>query len=407
MTHREIALVIALAIPIIGYVMELFRAQMRLRGFSEIKHEVQKLAKGLAGEIDRDAADLLVRGRYGKWPVFIRFSRSEYEAGTSIQISVPSDLTLYCYPVTHQGQEGNALLRTGDERFMSRFRLSTNNSPPEVNMLLSSPTVMSELSKITDSQTYVTLENRSLELAEAVIIPGNLAARLTNCVRGMTRIAAVVTQVHGESESIPAVRSEDRNWFRAAYLAVSAVILVALGVLVFLERPTPKVEAQAPAKPTVELLPELLAKQVPQLEGWQVSQLADFDSNAVAWMQQQGQHVSGHVTVNMDSATSEDSVYILKRPSGPGTNTNRLIVFVGDQARYDAEMPQIAIAGRVSRDSINSVQWRGRGPSGAPNGDGVIVIQRYNDPSSAIVFFVSGAKLLTAVPQDFRTISLE
>lgn len=408
MTNREIAVVVALAIPVIGLLVEFVRAQSRLRDFSEVRKQVQTLMKGLDGEVDRDEADLLVRGHYGQWPVMIRFSRSEYEAGVSVQMPVPTNLTLYCYPVSHEGEEGSVPLRTSDERFMSHFRLSTNNSPLEVSMILSSPAVLAELSKITDSQTYLTLENRTLELAEAVIVPDHLASRLMNCVRGMARIAAEATEVHGGSGSVPLAPKPHRNWLRVGYFAASALILITLGVLAFLERPSRNVEAQLPPKPTPAAIPAALAAQVPQLQGWHVGEPRDFDSGAISWLQQQGQRASGQVTAKMNSEESQDSAYILKRdPGQPGTNTSRLLLFINNQERYDAEMPQIAAAGRVSKDRISSMEWRGRGPSGSPNGDGIIVVQRYNDPSSAIVFFLSGPKLLTGVPKDFRAISLE
>ena len=406
MTHREIAVVVALAIPLVGLLIEFIRGQLLLRDFSDVRKEVQTLVKGIGGEIDRDQSDLLVRGHYGQWPVLVRFSRSEYEAGVSVQMPVPSNLTLYCYPVTHEGQEGSVPLRTSDERFMSHFRLSTNNSPLEVSMILSSPAVLSELTKITDAQTYLTLENRNLELAEAVIVPEHLASRLMNCVRGMARIAAEATEVHGGSGAVPKAPKRATNWFRIAYLAAPALILIALGVLAFLERPTRQAGAQ-PA-PAEKAMPEALAAQVPQLQDWHVNEVSDFDATAVSWLQQQGQHASGHVTANLEANAGQDSVYILKRPAGPpGTNANRLILFIKDQKRYDAELPQVAIAGRISKDRLGSVEWRGRGPSGSPDGDGIIVIQRYNDPSSAIVFFLSGPKLLTGVPKDFRALSLE
>jgi len=409
MTNREIAVVVALAIPVIGFIVEFVRAQSRLRDFSEIRKQVQILMTGLDGEVDRDEADLLVRGHYGQWPVMIRFSRSEYEAGVSVQMPVPTNLTLYCYPVSHEGEEGSVPLRTSDERFMSHFRLSTNNSPLEVSMILSSPAVLAELSKITDSQTYLTLENRTLELAEAVIVPGQLASRLMNCVRGMARIAAEATEVHGGSGSVPLAPKAQRNWFRVGYLTAPALIFVTLGIMAFLERPSRNVEAQTPSKgTTTAVLPAALAAQVAQLQGWHVGEARDFDSGAGSWLQQQVQLVSGQVTARMSSEDSQDSAYILKRdPGSPGTNSSRLILFINNQERYDAEMPQIAAAGRVSKDRISSMEWRGRGPSGSPNGDGIIVIQRYNDPSSAIVFFLSGPKLLTGVPKDFRAISLE
>ncbi len=408
MTHREIAVVIALAIPVVGFLIEFIRAQMRLRDFREIRKEINTLVTGLAGEVDRDATDLLVHGRYGQWPVLVRFSRSEYEAGVSIQMPVATNLTMYCYPVSHQGEEGSVPLRTSDERFMSHFRLSTNNSPLEVSMLLSSPAVLAEFSKIMDSQSYLTMENRSLELAEAVIVPEHLAGRVMNCVRGMARIAAEATEVHGSGGSVPAAPKRERNWFRVAYVSVAALILVAIAVMAFMERPSRKVEAQAPTKPQAAALPDALAEQIPQLQDWHVAEGLDFDADAVAWLQQQGQRASGHIAANLAPEDSADSVYILKRTQlSPGANSSRMVLFVNNQKRYDAEMPQIAAAGRISKDRINNAEWRGRGPTGAPDGDGIILIQRYNDPQSAIVFFLSGPKLLTAVPKDFRSLTLD
>src|SRR5579884_1152357 len=159
MTYSEIAVVIALAIPVVGFVIEFVRTRTLLHDFREISKELKTLAVGLNGSFDRDRDDLLLRGRYGQWPVLIRFSRSEYEAGISIQLPVPTHLSLFCYPVSHEGEEGQVPLRTSDERFMSHFRLSTNHSPLEVSMILSSPAVLAELSKITDSQTRILLEN--------------------------------------------------------------------------------------------------------------------------------------------------------------------------------------------------------------------------------------------------------
>jgi hypothetical protein len=408
MTDRDIAVVLALAIPVVGFFVELIRGQLLLRDFSEIRKEIQTLVKGIGGEIDRDESDLLVRGHYGQWPVLVRFSRSEYEPGVSVQLPVPTNLTLYCYPVSHEGQEGSVPLRTSDERFMSHFRLSTNNSPLEVSMILSSPAVLAELSKIMENQSYLTLENRNLELAEAVIVPDHLASRLMNCVRGMARIAAEATEVHGGSGAVPAAPKRKPNWFRVAYLAAPVVVFVVLGVIAFLERPSRQVEAQPAPASQHAVMPQALAAQVPQLQDWHVSETADFDPAAVSWLQQQGQRASGHVTANMDGNAGQDSVYILKRPVGPlGTNSNRLVLFIDDQKRYDAELPQIAVAGRISKDRLGSMDWRGRGPSRSADRDGIIVIQRYNDPSSAIVFFLSGPKLLTGVPKDFRAISLE
>lgn len=407
MTHREIALLVALAIPVVGFLIEFVRGQSRLHDFGEISNDLKTLAVDLNGEIDRDGDDLLLRGHYGHWPVLIRFSRSEYEAGISIQMPVPTTLTLYCYPVGHEGEEGQVPLAISDERLMAHFRLSTNNSPLEVSMILSSPAVLGELSKIADSQTYLTLENRTLEVAEAVIVPEHLLSRLMNCVRGMARIAAEATEVHGSS-GLPAAPKRRRNWFRAGYITASALILIGLAVSAFANRPTSAAEAKSVPAVLMPSIPATLAEQIPQLQGWHVADANDFDPDAGAWLQQQGERSTGDIKASLNSDQSPDEAYVFKRPPGPpGTNSSRFVLFINNQEKFDAEMPQIDAAGRISKSSIGSVEWRGRAPNGSPNGDGIIVIQRYRDPKSAIVFFMSGAKLITAVPKDFRELSLQ
>lgn len=406
MNNRELAVLVAIAIAAVGFAFEFVRARMRLKGFSEVGKDLRTLALDLNGEIDRDGDDLLLRGNYGHWPVMIRFSRSEYEAGVSIQMPVPAHVTLYCYPVGHQGEEGQTPLAISDERFMAHFRLSTNNTPLDVSMILSSPAVLSELSKITDSQTYLTLENRTLELSEAVIVPEHLGSRLMGRVRGMTRIASEAAEVHG-SGHIPATHKKPRNYFRFGYMGTAALILIVLAISVFLGRRPAKAEAEVLPKPSAMSIPAALSSQIPQLQGWHVASANEFDVDATAWLQQQGQRPNGHIAANLDSDQSPDEAYVFKRePGPPGTNGSRFVLFIDNKERYDAEMPQIDAVARISKDALGSVEWRGKRVS-TPAAGGVIVIQRYRDPSSAIVFFVSGSKLVSAVPKDFRNMNLE
>ena len=407
MTHREIALVVALVIPIVGLLVEFVRRQSRLAGFREFSKDLQVLIVDLNGEVDRDGDDLLVRGHYGKWPVLLRFSRSEYEAGVSIQMSVPGNLTLYCYPVAHEGEEGQVPLAISDQRFMAHFRLSTNNTALEISMLLSSPAVLAELSKITDSQTYITLENQILELSEAVIVPDHLGSRLMNRVRGMARIAAEAAEVHGGGSALLASSKRPANWFRIAYIGASVLILLALGISFVADRTATKAEAESISKPAMPTIPQAYAAQIPQLQGWHVADANEFDPDASTWLQQQGQRVTGHLSASLNSDQTEDEAYVFKRPAGaPGTNSSRLVLFIDKQEKYDAEMPHIDAVGRISKEAIGSVEWRGRKPHDSPDGDGILVIQRYREPSSAIILFMSGAKLITAVPKDVRSLSL-
>ncbi len=408
MSDREIALLIALAIPIVGALIEFFRAQSKLKGFRELRKDLQMLAVDLQGEIDRDDDDLLVRGHYGHWPVLIRLSRSEYEAGVSIQMPVPANVTLYCYPVAHEGEEGSVPLAISDQRFMAHFRLSTNNTPLEVSMILSSPAVLGELTKITDSQTYLTLENRALELSEAVIVPENLGQRLMTRVRGMARIAAEAMDVHGGSSAAGIRTKGARNWFRVGYVATAVVMLVVIGIVELVEQRTMRAQAAVVAPQPLPSIAPALANQIPQLQGWHIADGTEFDIDANAWLQQQGQKPMGHLTANIGSDQSSDEAYVFRRPAGPpGTNPARFVLFINKEEKYDAEMPEIDAVGRISKDAIANIEWRGRRPPGDPNAGGLIVVQRYKDPSSAIVIYMSGQTLMTAAPKDFRNVSLE
>ena len=402
------AIVVAVLVPIVGWLLEAIRGRARLHGFANIAGEIRQLADDLNGDVDRDQTDLLIHGSFEKWPVLVRFSHSSGEPGVHIQIPVPSNLTLFCYPASHKGEEGQTMVRTSDEKFMSRFHLSTNNSPLEVSMILSSPEVVAELGKICDSQTSLALENRSLDLSSREIIPGALATRLMTCVRGMARVAREVVEAMGsgelDSRSGP---KRPANWFRITYLTAPVLILAALGVQAWMTRPAQNVSAETP-KPTKSSIPDALATQIPNLQDWHVAEAAEFDADASAWLQQQGQRPTGHVTAAINDEARNDEAYVLKRSNVPaGGNGGRFVLFVDQQTRYDAELPQIDALGKISKDRIGSVEWRGRGPISGPDGDGIILIQRYNDPTSALIFFMSGPKLLTGVPKDFRTLSLE
>jgi len=409
MTEREIALFVALSLPLLGLLFEFVHARLRLRGFGDIAREVKTLAHDLHAEVDRDDTDLLVRGRYGNWPVLVRFSHSDSEPGVGIQIPVPCNLTFYCFPMSHTGEEGQTALRTSDKKFMSRFRLSTDNTPLEVSMILSSPDVTAELGKICDSQTSLSLENRNLNVRETAIIPGGLASRLMICIRGMARIAAeAAAATGGEADTAKSSLKRGRNWFRTGYMAASALILVGVGADIWAHRPKAQVVQPQIAPKAAITMPEAEAAQIPRLGEWHVAEASELDSEGAGWLQQQGQTASGHIIASVDSDQSQDGAYILKRANAPaGANASRIVLFIGKAVRYDAEMPQIDVAGRIAKDRLNTVEWRGRGSSGAPNGDGIILIQRYDDPTSAIIFYMSGVKLMTGVPKDFRTLSLE
>ena len=227
-----------------------------------------------------------------------------------------------------------------------------------------------------------------------------------NRIRGMARIASEAMDVHGGSAAMGFSAKRARNWFRAGYVAASALILMTIGIVVLAGRPPTKVQAEA-IKPMTGI-PTSLADQLPQLQGWKVADGADLDTDAGSWLQQQGERNNRTSDGDLNSDQSLDDAYVFKRPPGPpGTNSARFSLFIAGKERYDAEMPGIAAMAQISKNALGNVEWRGRRPPDAPNAGGIIVVQRFRDPGSAIVFYMSGTRLITGVPKDFRALSLQ
>jgi hypothetical protein len=109
----------------------------------------------------------------------------------------------------------------------------------------------------------------------------------------------------------------------------------------------------------------------------------------VTWLQGQGQEAEGSIRGGFAVSDREDSAYVLRHISASPGNMSRLVVFLKGEVRYDANMP-IAAAARIPKDKIASIEWRDRRPPGRPDGDGILVIQKYQDPSSAMILSPAG-----------------
>ena len=116
---------------------------------------------------------------------------------------------------------------------------------------------------------------------------------------------------------------------------------------------------------------------------------------------------TGHIAALFSRNGSErDSAYLLVPSDPQRTGTHRLVILVNGESRFDTFLPQVAFALRVPRESIASIEWLGGAKAMQADGDGVLVVRRYGDPSSASVFFPSGLRVFSMNPKDYRAISL-
>ena len=81
-------------------------------------------------------------------------------------------------------------------------------------------------------------------------------------------------------------------------------------------------------------------------------------------------------------------------------------MLINRESRFDTSLPQVAFMVRVPRTSIGSIEWLGGAKAVQPDGDGILVVRRYDDPSSGSVFFPQGVRVFAMNPKDYRSVSL-
>ena len=84
-----VIILLAVAILVLGYLVEVLLGKFRLRGYGHIARDVRLLAAAIHGKADRDREDVVVRGNAHSWPVSVRFSLSDQKPGLNIRMSVP------------------------------------------------------------------------------------------------------------------------------------------------------------------------------------------------------------------------------------------------------------------------------------------------------------------------------
>jgi hypothetical protein len=334
-------------------------------------------------------------------PVLVRFSHSEDRPGLNIQVPAADNVSLFCVPKGHEGG-GEMRLSTSDARFNSRFRL-TSNHPVLANVLFLTPEILAEIQGLCcTSHTFLALDQRRLEMTDLLIPEENLSRRVLDCIRRMIRIASASLQMPG-AEPLPAIPFAQRwNWFRTAYLAVPVLLLSS--ILLVARRPS-SVDVPQPS-PVPLGIAEDEASQIPDVQHWRLAQAADFDADAAAWLQQQGRQANGHIRASLTGNGSNDSACVLKHINASPGDPSRLVVFIDRHIRYDATMP-IAIVARIPKDKFKSIEWLGRGPTAQADGDGILVVQKYQEAAGALVLFSSGVQLLSGRPRDFHAVPLQ
>lgn len=393
---------VAVAIPLLGYMVEVVLGKFRLRGYGHIARDVRLLGAAIHGKTDRDGEDVVLRGNAHSWPVAVRFSLSDQKPGLNIRMSVPSSITLFCIPRNQEREVGRVSLRSADPRFEARFRLSTNH-PLEARIAFPY-TMLGEIEKLCSStSTFLALENHVLELSELVLPEKSVYQHVFSRIQGMAKIADATAQMPGAATSKAAPGfGRQWNWFRTAYIGFPILLIVSLFVLT---RAHQAPSAASPPVPYPVGISREEAAQIPDIQQWRLAQPVDFAPGGWSWMQQHGSTLTGRIPVSFTHSATGGVAYILKRIDGTDGRSGRLVMFADGQLRFDLALPEFAIVAPIRLDVIESIQWTGRAPVGQADSDGILVVRRMEGSETATIFFFSGLHLISGRPKDYQSLS--
>ena len=392
---------IAIVFLILGTIIVLLHSRHTFSGYEELSGETRQIQSALKGELFRDGGDLVVAGNYNRLPTVVRFSSGAYTSGLSINMKAPSTFGLSVAPKGERTTEGRVLVRSSDEMFDARF-VSRSDHPTQAKMFLGGKSAMGALQKLMfSSKTFLTVSTGEVELSE-LVVPGNAGRHVIEHVKQMGQLADALRQMPGgEGIKIEPLQREGRTLAR---LAIAA--LVVAGVLTV-------VSATQPVQPEAATLTEeskLPAGVLPvdavtmaRLPGYHLATVRDLTPQAAAWMAERRLPTSGRLSADFSGADNRrDVAYLLVAPNGE----KRIVLLANGDNKYDAIFPHIDVMARLPWRNFKNVQWVGPGPK-PPDGDALLLVRDLNDHASGVVLYLNDKQLVSAVPADFQSVSLE
>ena len=398
----QIALLIVAALSIMGVVVAFIRSRMTYSGYEDIVNDVRRLGRAMHGEIFRDSADVVISGSYERLPVVVRFSNAENTPGLNIRIQAPATFQMSVVPAGAQVSEGGRnLVKTYDDLLDARFNTRTDQ-PTQAAMFIN-PQVAGLLKSLACSRnTFLSIGNGVIELSELVIPDPNPGEHALQHLKSMAALSQSLRRMPG-SDRVRLVTFE-REHHVAARVAMVVGALVAL-VSVFAATRVPNREPVSGVNQTLSsgIMPADAAR-ISNVRDWRTATTDDFDPAAVSWLRGNHKRPEGRIVGDFSGrGTGRDVAYLLVDAAG----ARRVVLLADNENRYDTRFPYIGLAVCVPKGSVKSIRWAGgKAPEGA-EGDGLLLLRKRDDPSSAIVLFLNGRGIVSASPANYQEISLE
>jgi hypothetical protein len=83
------------------------------------------------------------------------------------------------------------------------------------------------------------------------------------------------------------------------------------------------------------------------------------------------------------------------------------MIFVNHELHYDTSMSHVFAFAVVPSASLTQIAWQPGTRPVAPTGDAIMIIRDGNDPTTAIIFEVSGTRIVPRQPVNFHSVVLQ
>ena len=385
--------------------------------------EVAQMLKSQPTQVE---GDLVVTGKYGRNPATVRFSSNPEKPPLLLELEVPllpwlnagsftsgqqAYFTFSVVPRESVVKERGSILATGNQTLDSRFLIRSDN-PVGAKPFAQDKQTHTELQKLCCSpKTALRFTGVKMELTE--MTGGQNGRHILAHLESMSKLAGstppAATAKPGKAVTtggftMPAVKLPGIHLPKA--LGERGPILLAAGatlvIVVLAGWNMLRVKEDEPTGPPAGVAASDIAL-VPDVNHWALVGDKDLETAGQDWMRRQGQAPAARLTGDFaGSGNPADVVYVLKRRGG----MLRVVLLSGGKNKYDNNFSPLAVVARVPKGALADLQWADKF-SGTPDGDGLLVVRKADDPGSAIIVMLSGGKAVTGRPTDYRTLRLQ
>jgi hypothetical protein len=145
------------------------------------------------------------------------------------------------------------------------------------------------------------------------------------------------------------------------------------------------------------------AMSIPRAGRYRAATENDLDASSAAFLRQFGDLHPGRVPGNYSGENNpRDVAYLLVGDAGSW----RVVMLTQGINKFDSEYASVAFVGRVPKDRLSRIPWA-QAPTGEPDGDGLLIVRKADDPTSGNVVYLSGGRIRSGAPASYNQVSLE